>query len=62
MADNVVKLNPISHTQRLLRVAMDTKFLVEHLSAQEAASFRMAIEDALDNLSRLSDRAEGKRP
>ncbi|QOZ68858.1 hypothetical protein [Bradyrhizobium arachidis] len=60
MADNVVRLTPISHTQRLLRVAMDAQFLVENLTAQEAASFRMAIEDARDNLSRLSDRAEGK--
>ncbi|WP_445215492.1 hypothetical protein ACKWRH_23725 [Bradyrhizobium sp. Pa8] len=61
MSDNVVKLNPISHSHRLMRVAMDAQFLAENMTAQEAASFRMAIEDARDNLSRLSDRAEGKR-
>lgn len=61
MADNVIKLTPISLSQRLLRLAMDAKYLADNMTAQEAASFRMAIEDARDNLSRLSDRAEGKR-
>ena len=55
---NLVELKPIPNTERVLRMALDARFLVETMDAREAVSLCLILEEARDNLSRVLERTK----